>query len=61
MGMTNSSFDPASRIRFIQFMPYFKQAGWQVEHRPTGLIVSGRASLPTSLRGRRTTAPGAHL
>jgi glycosyltransferase involved in cell wall biosynthesis len=34
MGMTNSSFDPASRIRFIQFMPYFKQAGWTVEHRP---------------------------
>jgi glycosyltransferase involved in cell wall biosynthesis len=33
-GLTQSSFDPASRFRFIQFIPYFEKAGWKVDHRP---------------------------
>lgn len=34
MGITQSEFDPASRFRFIQFIPYLKKAGWEVKHRP---------------------------
>ncbi len=34
MGMTNSAFDPASRVRFIQFIPGLKEHGWHVVHRP---------------------------
>lgn len=34
MGMTQSGFDPASRFRFIQFIPYLRSAGWIVDHRP---------------------------
>lgn len=34
LGLTTSSFDPASRVRFIQFIPYLKRAGWLVKHRP---------------------------
>ena len=34
MGMTQSAFDPASRVRFIQFIPGLKEAGWEVVHRP---------------------------
>ncbi|MDB6121290.1 MAG: hypothetical protein JWQ71_283 [Pedosphaera sp.] len=34
MGITQSGFDPASRFRFIQFLPYLKKAGWDVDHRP---------------------------
>ncbi|EEF63162.1 glycosyltransferase family 4 protein [Pedosphaera parvula] len=34
MGITQSGFDPASRFRFIQFIPYLKKAGWVVKHRP---------------------------
>lgn len=34
MGITQSSFDPASRVRFIQYMPSFEDAGWRVSHRP---------------------------
>lgn len=33
-GITQSSFDPASRFRFIQFIPYLEKAGWKVDHRP---------------------------
>ncbi|MDB6020446.1 MAG: hypothetical protein JWQ04_303 [Pedosphaera sp.] len=32
--MTQSGFDPASRFRFIQFIPHLQRAGWIVEHRP---------------------------
>ena len=35
MGMTNSAFDPASRVRFIQFIEDFEKAGWTVDFRPT--------------------------
>lgn len=34
MGITQSAFDPASRVRFIQYMPLFEDAGWRVSHRP---------------------------
>lgn len=34
MGITQSGFDPASRFRFIQFIPYLEQSGWKVDHRP---------------------------
>jgi len=27
MGMTQSAFDPASRVRFLQFIPLFEGAG----------------------------------
>ncbi|MBA4147192.1 MAG: glycosyltransferase family 4 protein [Verrucomicrobia bacterium] len=34
LGITQSGFCPASRFRFIQFIPYLEQSGWQVDHRP---------------------------
>jgi hypothetical protein len=34
MGITQGAFDPASRVRFIQFVPLFESAGWRVSHRP---------------------------
>lgn len=34
LGLTTSAFDPASRVRFIQFIPYLERLGWQVVHRP---------------------------
>ncbi len=34
MGITQSSFDPASWFRFVQLIPYLEKAGWQVDHRP---------------------------
>lgn len=34
LGFTQSAFDPASRFRFIQFIPYLEKAGWRVDHRP---------------------------
>lgn len=33
-GMTTSAFDPASRFRFIQFIPYLQASGWSVTHMP---------------------------
>ncbi|HPA17697.1 MAG TPA: glycosyltransferase [Verrucomicrobiae bacterium] len=34
MGFTYSTFDPASRFRFIQYRPHFKKAGWRALVRP---------------------------
>ena len=34
LAMTNSAFDPASRVRLIQFIPGLEKAGWKVDHRP---------------------------
>ena len=34
MGCTQSIFDPASRFRFMQYVPHLEQAGWRVSHRP---------------------------
>jgi len=34
MGITQSAFDPASRFRFIQFIPHLRKCGWEVDHRP---------------------------
>lgn len=34
MGITQGAYDPASRVRFIQFIPFFEDAGWRVSHRP---------------------------
>jgi hypothetical protein len=34
LGLTNSAFDPASRVRFIQFIGDLERAGWTVAHRP---------------------------
>ena len=34
MGCTHSRFDPASRFRFLQYVPFLEAAGWRVSHRP---------------------------
>ncbi len=34
LGFTTSAFDPASRVRFIQFIPHLKLLGWDVVHCP---------------------------
>lgn len=34
MGCTHSTFDPASRFRFIQYIPHLERAGWEVSLRP---------------------------
>jgi hypothetical protein len=34
MGCTHSRFDPASRFRFLQYLPFLEAAGWTVAHRP---------------------------
>lgn len=34
LGITRSASDPSARFRFVQFVPYFKQAGWEVVHWP---------------------------
>lgn len=34
LGITQSAFDPASRVRFIQFIPYLEREGWRVSHLP---------------------------
>jgi glycosyltransferase involved in cell wall biosynthesis len=46
LGLTNSSFDPASRVRFIQFMPYLESAGWTVCHRPNRPDRQWKSPLP---------------
>lgn len=46
LGMTNSAFDPASRVRFIQFIPGLEKSGWRVEHRPNVPDRQWRSSLP---------------
>jgi hypothetical protein len=33
-GMTTTAYDPASRVRFMQFIPYLESAGWSVFHLP---------------------------
>jgi glycosyltransferase involved in cell wall biosynthesis len=32
--ITHSDFDPSSRLRLMQYFPYFAAAGWQIDHRP---------------------------
>ena len=34
MGCTHSVVDPASRFRFLQYVPLLQEAGWDVSHRP---------------------------
>ncbi|MBS0206252.1 MAG: glycosyltransferase family 4 protein [Planctomycetes bacterium] len=34
MGCTHSLADPATRFRFLQYVPLLVEAGWQVSHRP---------------------------
>jgi glycosyltransferase involved in cell wall biosynthesis len=34
LGLTQSAFNPADRVRFIQFIPYLERAGWSVDFRP---------------------------
>lgn len=34
MGCTHSAVDPASRFRFLQYVPLLEEAGWGVSHRP---------------------------
>lgn len=34
MGCTHSRIDPASRFRFLQYVPLLEEAGWEVSHRP---------------------------
>jgi hypothetical protein len=46
LGMTNSAFDPASRVRFIQFIPGLEQASWNVVHRPNLPDRQWRSRLP---------------
>lgn len=49
LGLTQSSFDPASWFRFIQFVPYLRKAGWTVEHRPNRPDRQWRSNAPTKL------------
>lgn len=49
MGMTNSAFDPASRVRFIQFMDDFEKAGWAVDFRPNRPDRQWKSQLPGRL------------
>ena len=51
LGMTNSAFDPASRVRFIQYIPGLEKAGWTVDHRPN--VPDRQWSSPLSGRWRR--------
>ena len=46
MGMTNSAFDPASRVRFIQFIEDFERAGWTVDFRPNRPDRQWKSPLP---------------
>lgn len=46
LAMTNSAYDPASRVRLIQFIPALEKAGWRVEHRPNVPDRQWRSSLP---------------
>jgi glycosyltransferase involved in cell wall biosynthesis len=46
LGMTNSAFDPASRVRLIQFIPGLEKAGWKVDHRPNVPDRQWKSSLP---------------
>lgn len=32
--VTHSDFDPASRLRLMQYFPHLAAAGWRVDHRP---------------------------
>ncbi len=32
--ITQSNFDPSSRLRLMQYFPGFARAGWQIDHRP---------------------------
>jgi len=34
MGCTHSSIDPASRFRFLLYVPHLEKAGWRISHRP---------------------------
>ena len=34
LAITHSTFDPASRFRVMQLLPYFRSAGWVTSHRP---------------------------
>ncbi len=34
LALTQSGFDPASRFRWVQFIPHLRAAGWVVDHRP---------------------------
>ena len=49
MGMTNSAFDPASRVRFIQFMDDIEKAGWTVDFRPNRPDRQWKSQLPGRL------------
>jgi hypothetical protein len=46
VGMTTSAFDPASRVRFIQFIPHLRRAGWTVRHLPNRPDRQWRSALP---------------
>jgi hypothetical protein len=46
LGMTTSAFDPASRFRFVQFIPHFERAGWEVAFRPNKPDRQWSSSLP---------------
>lgn len=56
LGITQSAFDPASRVRLIQYIPAFHAAGWRVRHRPNRpdrqWASSLRARLPRVLHYR---------
>jgi len=51
MGITQSSFDPASRFRFVQFIPHLERSGWRVDFRPNRPDRQWHSTLPSrSLR-----------
>ena len=49
VGMTQSAFDPASRVRFIQYIPTFEKAGWEIDFRPNRPDRQWHSSLPTRI------------
>lgn len=49
LGLTQSSFDPASRFRFIQFIPHLEKEGWIVDHRPNTPDRQWKSSLPSAM------------
>ena len=49
LGLTTSAYDPASRFRFVQFIPYLERAGWHVTHRANRPDRQWSSDLPTRL------------
>lgn len=49
VGLTQSAFNPADRVRFIQFIPFLERAGWRVDFRPNRPDRQWDSHLPSRL------------